>query len=241
MPPEQKDLNLRSSYTIVKLNLNKMKRNSLLLTFLILSIGAFAQFQAGNILATGTLTFGVSQSERTGGNTTIDGPKTTSFELAPGIEYFATDKIAVGAEIGFGMDKVLDKDPGGGVDETIDKTTMTTISPFASYYFINEEKFALFCKLGFGVGFGKEVYEEKTNGVTVSYDTKLSSFEIGLRPGIAVHLSERFGMTATFGSLGYRSYKEKQDNNGNTTTDKSSEYGLQIFPELGFGLYFKLK
>jgi hypothetical protein len=218
-----------------------MRKILVIVTIVLTSVGAFAQYQAGNILATATLTFGVAQSKTTGGNVTVEHPKYTTFEIAPGIEYFATDKIAIGGEIGFAMEKELDKNPGGVADETVDKTSMTTISPFASYYLVNEEKFAFFLKLGFGVGFGKRVHEIKTLGVTVSEDTKLSAFEIGLSPGIAVHLSERFGMTATFGSLGYRSFKEKQENNGNTITDKSSEYGLKITPELGFGIYFKLK
>jgi hypothetical protein len=218
-----------------------MRKILLILTIVLMSVGAFAQYQAGNILATATLTFSVAQSETSSGNVTVEHPKYTSFEIAPGIEYFATDKIAIGGEIGFAMDKELDKDPGGGLDETIDKTSMATISPFASFYLVNEEKFAFFLKLGFGFGFGTKVYEAKANGVTVSVDSKLSAFEIGLKPGIAVHLSERFGMTATFGNLGYRTYKEKRDNNGNTTTEKSSEYGLKITPELGFGIYFKLK
>ncbi len=214
-----------------------MKKIVLLLTTILMGIGAFAQFQAGNILVNGTLVFGSNQSKSINGGTTTDGPKTTTFEIGPGLEYFFTDKISFGAEIDFSTEKTVDKNPGGPYDETRDKTTLTTISPFAAMYFINEEKFALFCKLGVGFGFGKNVYETITGGTTVSNENKVSSFEIGLKPGVVVHLSEKFGMTATIGELGYRSNKS---DNGNTV-NKNSSYGLQISPALGFGIFFKLK
>jgi hypothetical protein len=218
-----------------------MKKITLLLIFALVSVVVFAQYQAGNILVSGTLIFGGSQSKESFGGTSVDGTKNTTFEIGPGIEYFLTDVISAGAEIGFSSYKEVDKNPGGGLDETIDKTSITTITPFASMYFINEEKFGLFCKLGVGFGFGKNVYEEKTGNTSVSVETKLSSFEVGIRPGITVHLSERFGMSATFCGLGFHSTKSKRDIGGNTLEDKSSEYGFELIPSLGFGIYFKLK
>ncbi len=214
-----------------------MKKIALLFTSVLMSIGAFAQYTAGNLLVNGTLIYEISQSESTNGGTTVKGPKTTSFEIAPGMEYFFTDKIAFGAEIGFSTEKEVDKDPGGGFDETINKTPMTYVAPFASMYFINEERFALFCRLGVGFGFGKNIYETIAGGTSVVTEDKVSAFQIGIRPGVAVHLSEKFGMTATIGAIGYSSYKTDDGN----TVNKSSSYGLEISPSLGFGIYYKLK
>ena len=202
-----------------------------------MSIGAFAQFQSGNILLSGTLIFNASQSENTNGSTTTKGPKTTTFELGPAIEYFVTNKISIGGEIDFTNEKTDNKNPGGGNIETIDRTNMTTISPYASMYFINEERFALFCKLGIGFGFGKTKNEVITGNTTVTNTANISSFEIGIKPGVAVHLSEKFGMTATIGMLGYSSYKTDDGNN----EFKNTSYGLRLSPSLGFGIFFKLK
>jgi len=214
-----------------------MKNIFVLTVLLFLSTGTIAQFQAGNILITGTLVFTSEQSESTTGSTTIHDPKTTTFEVGPGMEYFFSDKISFGGAIYYGTEKTVDNDPGGGVDEEIYKTHLTTITPFASYYFINDDRFALFCRLGIGFGFGKDIYETKIGGTTTTDEEKLNLFTVGLGPGITVHLSDKFGMTATFGSLSYTSFKS---DNG-TTVDKSSSYGLQLSPALGFGIYYKLK
>lgn len=211
-----------------------MKKIVLVISLFFIGIGAMAQYQAGNILLSGTLVFGSGQSKDISGGVTVDGPKTTTFEIGPGIEYFFSDKIAFGIDLGYGMEKEVEED--GGVTET-DKISMTTIAPFASMYFINEEKFALFCKLGVGFGFGKDIYEEKGGGTTVTDETKISALEVGLKPGIAVHLSEKFGMTATFGAVGFRSMKWEYDN----FETKTSGFGLEIKPSLGFGIYYKFR
>ena len=214
-----------------------MKKTTLLLLFFLLGFFAIGQYQAGNILLNGTLIFEGSQSERTNGGTTVEGPKTTMFEIGPGIEFFFSDKMAFGGEINFSTEQEVDSDPGNGLDETIAKTNMTAIAPFFSYYFINEDRFALFGKIGVGFGFGKNTYEAKAGSTTVTNEEELSSFEIAFKPGIAVHLSEKFGMTATIGELGYSSTKSV---NGGRE-DKTSNYGLRLSPSLGFGIYFKLK
>jgi len=214
-----------------------MKKITLSLIIVLISIGAFSQYQAGNILLSGTLILGSSQDETSGNGATYKGPKTTKLEIGPGIEYFLTDKLAIGGEIDYSIEKEVDEDPGGGVDKTIDKSSMTTILPFASMYFINHDRFALFCKLVVGFGFGKNVNEVIGNGITVSDEDALSTFEIGLKPGISVHLTEKFGMTATIGAIGYRSHKTDSGNN----EYKRNEYGLELTPSLGFGIYFKLR
>ena len=65
-----------------------MKKIVLLLTSVFINIGVFAQYQAGNIIASGTLILTSSQSKLSNGGTTVEGPKTTTFEIGPGVEYF---------------------------------------------------------------------------------------------------------------------------------------------------------
>lgn len=212
-----------------------MKKTILLMLIVCIGSGAFAQFQSGNLLFGAGIRFGMDKSESSSGNTTVDGPKTTSFEFSPGIEYFVSDKFSIGADVSFNTSKRVEENPSGGYDKYTYKSNSSSVSPFVSLYMISEERFALYCKLDASIGFGKSSNTYETGNVTDESETKYTSFSIGLSPGVHVRLSEKFGMKASFGWIGYDLSKYKYEDD---SEDKNSSVTFQITPSLGFGIYY---
>ena len=79
-----------------------------------------------------------------------------------------------------------------------------TIAPYARYFFLNSDVVRLFADGGFGFS------TSKTKG-----NDALNSWNIGIKPGIAIKLSDHFCLVAKYGFLGY----SKKENRGTAIYD----------------------
>ncbi|NDV83339.1 outer membrane beta-barrel protein [Bacteroides sp. 51] len=105
----------------------------------------------------------------------------TAFTIAPEIGYNFNEKWAIGAELGY----KYAKEPGF-------KKNAVFVAPYARYSYCETGIVRLF--LDGGVGFtSAKIADDRTNG-----------FEIGIKPGVAIKLNDKFSLITKVGFLGYR-------------------------------------
>lgn len=119
----------------------------------------------------------------------IDGKKNgtsnTSFEIAPSLFYFLSDKMAVGGQIGLAIDVSKTFDDGNEIADSKSTTSMFTIEPMFRYYFANVKRFHFFAQTGLELGFG-------TNITTINW---------GIAPGISYRINDKFSLEFSMGNL----------------------------------------
>jgi outer membrane protein len=212
-----------------------------LLTFSLLQ----AQTSQGTLFIGGGLgiSAGGGKTESKTGSTTVstDNPKTTSLSISPGIGYFIADNLAIGLDFNVGVNTSKTK----GTNFTNTKTgTSLGVSPFIKYYKMVNDNF------GFTGAFSVQVSSQKTkekyesgSTSTTSDGPKYSNLGIGITPGFVFFPSEKIGIEANFGFLGYQSVKNEYQANTNTrVTYTSNSFGLNATTftpafQLGFRYY----
>lgn len=100
------------------------------------------------------------------------------------------------------------------------KTNTFTIAPYARYFFLNSDVVRLFADGGFGFS------TSKTKG-----NDALNSWNIGIKPGIAIKLSDHFCLVAKYGFLGY----SKKENHGYESENVGIDFDTD---ELNFGFHY---
>ncbi|GGZ52226.1 MULTISPECIES: outer membrane beta-barrel protein [Mesonia] len=168
-------------------------------------------FNEGDMFISGSVGFGTTKLP--------DDSKQNQFNVIPRFGYFISEKIAVGAEIGYSKQKA--EDSSG--NDILDNSTFN-IGVFGRYYFLSDQKFNLFGQLGLGYGHTKDIADNKVNGINAD-----------IMPGINYFISEHFALEATFGILGYSS--AKPDIDGAESTD-SFNVGLNM-DDINLGLIYK--
>jgi hypothetical protein len=111
-----------------------------------------------------------------------DNNKETIFALAPEIGYNLNEKWAVGAELGYGYAKVQSG-----------KLNNLFISPYARYTYCETGIVRLFLDGCLGIASTK-----------VDNSDRKAGFEIGIKPGVAIKLTDKFSLITKVGFLGYR-------------------------------------
>ncbi len=201
-----------------------MKKLITIVLSIITSVGLQAQPQQGSIRLSGSLKFDASSSEFKNG-TTVDGPKTSHYTVNPCGSYFINDKFEVGLGIGISGEKEEDANSFGTSEYT---SSLFMVMPFAQYNGMINEK--LFCT-GRGmvdVGFGS--YEDKFTDTSGSTTQKgdISSFSVGLTPGLEYWPSEKISINFQLGDLSYTSTTQKADAGGEfTENDFRFKYGAK--------------
>ena len=135
--------------------------------------------------------------------------ETTTFTIEPEIGYNFNEKWAIGGNIGFAYSKKDDV-----------KYTAFAIAPYARYSYYENKIVRLFVDGGVGISTYKHGENDAVNG-----------WEIGLKPGIAIKLNEKFSLIAKCGFLGYRDDYMQKDNSG-TGFNLGSE-------DLSFGFHYE--
>lgn len=106
----------------------------------------------------------------------------TSFNIAPEVGYNLSDKWAVGLEIGYNYEYQQGQD-----------LNIFGLAPYARYTFANFGPVNLFLDGGLGY--------YKADGDLANDD---SIFEVGLKPGLSVNLTDKLSFVSHVGFLGYR-------------------------------------
>ncbi len=150
-----------------------------------------------------------------------DGNSETYFTILPEIGYNLNENWAVGVSVGYGQSKTKVKEElDGGTATITEKVKTFKISPYARYTFVKFDKVNLFLD-------GVVGYE-----YTDFAGTKVNSFGIGVKPGVAVNLNEKLSFVAHAGFLGYEYDKAKEGKAVNT-------FGVNVDgSNLSFGIYY---
>lgn len=135
----------------------------------------------------------------------------TTFTILPEVGYNLNDEWAVGTVIGY----VSDKWTGvNGISESA-----FTFNPYARYTYLKAGKVSLF--VDGGVDF------------TTASKADWNELAIGLKPGLAVSLSDNISFVSHLGFIGYDVLNPDGDDNN------TSKFGLDLSGNnLTFGLYF---
>lgn len=108
--------------------------------------------------------------------------KTITLDLCPEIGYLFNDNWGAGLLLGSRYEHTIGEEPEQAYK----------ISPFARWYYVHKEPFNLFLDAGFGYNFSK------------NKSMQVSGFEIGIRPGACVDLTEGLCLCLRMGFMGYR-------------------------------------
>ena len=194
-----------------------MKKISFLFLLTLLSAGIVkAQYIAG-----GSISFSSNGGTVDNGTTTTDQNSRTSFYFNPKAGYFLSDDFLVGVELNLGTNKTTNP----GVNERIITSNSFGITPFARYYAIRMDRFAIYGQGQLNVSFGHT--KDKTGG-TINAEPKTTSFGINIYPGISYDLNDKIQLEAGINllSLGLNWNSSKDDTSG--TEVKTSTHNLQL-------------
>ncbi len=112
-----------------------------------------------------------------------NGANQTTVSVNPEIGYNLDENLAIGTLLGYNYNYTQ------GV-----KVNAFKVAPYARYSFLKLDNVKLFVDGGFGFG----SYKVKDGG------SAQNSWEVGLKPGVMVNLTEKVSFVAHMGFLGYR-------------------------------------
>lgn len=145
--------------------------------------------------------------------------KNTLITVMPEFGYNLDESWAVGITLGYGHSK--DTAKKGSVESSV-KTDVFQISPYARYTFAKFDKVNLF------IDGGVDYVHTKIG------DAKNNAFGVGLKPGVAVNLTEKLSFVAHVGFLGYTYAKDDFDG-----AEAENTFGFDLDGnDLKFGIYY---
>ncbi len=176
------------------------------------ALGVFSAASAQENMWVGG-TAGLWSSKVKGGDSEL------SFKVMPEFGYILSENIGVGIALGGAHTHGSTYfDNNGGVASA--KSTNTyIINPFLRYTFLKSDLGGLFVDGGVSYGWSKG-----TSG-----GAKGNEIQVGLRPGVAINVSNKVSLTGKFGFLGYQQDKEgemKTDSFGFDLDMRNFEFGV---------------
>ena len=142
-------------------------------------------------IAVAVVTLTASAQVYVGGETSFwrewkNGVNKTSFSVMPEIGYNLDGNWAIGTTVGYQYQY-----------QKGDKINAFKVAPYARYTYAKLGSVNLFLDGGFGFA----TYKIKNNGVTGDAQ---NAWEVGIKPGVSVNLTEKLSFIAHVGFLGYR-------------------------------------
>lgn len=159
---------------------------------------ANAQTEKGNWIVSGATSLGFNSNKITNksGDVSVDGQKTTTFNVKPAIGYFVIDNLSVGIDLGYEVKKY---DEYLGFEQKTKVTASTfSVLPSATYYFKTDSK--AFPYVGAGAGYA--LNNSKTT-ITAPYKTNFFQWKAKaglayfITPSIAVDLGLSYDQLST--------------------------------------------
>ena len=115
-----------------------------------------------------------------------NGNELTNYNILPEAGYAFSDRWAVGMSLGYVHDESM-----LGADKV--KRDGFTVNPFARFSFLHGRIGNLFLDGGAGYTYIDNKYT----------DNETNRFEVGIRPGVVVNVSDRVSLLGKFGFIGY--------------------------------------
>ena len=209
-----------------------MKKLLTAAVFALLGTGAFAQTSQGTVVVTGNLSLSTFTSESTLNDTISNKSRGTAFRMGPSLGFILGNNFELGAALGYTHSTInnIYFNSEGDRHELKTKANGYAISPYLKKYFMLSEQFALTGQLSTGLS----IYKRKPDA-SADFQSKSTSFNVALAPGITYFPSDKLGISAGFGGLQYNQTLEKTEAND---TPVKTISGLRI--SLEDGLYFSL-
>lgn len=204
-----------------------MKKVFLMAAMMVATVAASAQVYIG-----GGINFGTHKDSYVDVNGAKAPDAETSFGISPEVGYKLNDKWAVGIALGYDHSKQGD-----------DKNNKFSIMPYARYTFVKWNRVGLFADAQFKFYSTKYTTKDitgynETTGEPIygDVDDKTTGWNIGIRPGISVGLTDKLTFITKVGWLGYGSEKPDGEN-----MKASSDFGLNVdLTNVQFSLLFDL-
>lgn len=206
-----------------------MKKLFITLAFVAATFFAQAQFFVGGSLGVGT---GSGSTTVKNGDVTVttDAPKTLDFTFAPSIGYMFNEKMGVGLDLGFGMNKSTEKD-----EDFTTKVTTTEIgfAPYFRYVFAEVDNFKFYADARIEYAMSKPKAKVEGGGTTVTVDgAKTTTLGVGIVPGMAYMLTDHISMNCALNilELGFATQKtvDKDDDTNYEATTKVNNLGFGV-------------
>lgn len=191
-----------------------MKKVLFLIAFLGVITSANAQFRVGGSI-------GFTSTKIDNGVTDESG---TSFKIMPEIGYQLTDNVLVGVQVGYSsgyatfgsltasdLKSAMSTVVGAMIDVENDDMKLSgfTFAPYIRYDALSFGNAKVFLE-GY-IGYNNITTDSTpTAGGAGGGELNVNAFELGVRPGIALKVSDSFELQCKLGALGYMSAKEKE-------------------------------
>lgn len=144
-------------------------------------------------------------------NSDAEGSQTkTTFNISPEVGYDLSEDWSIALALEYASAK-----PDEG-----DAATTLSVSPYARYNLVKAGNFKLFLDGSVAIG-------SVDNG-----DDSYSAWGVGIKPGVAYSLNEKFSLVAHMGFLGY------QDADDELTGIVDKGFGFNFSNNLSFGVYY---
>ncbi len=216
-----------------------MKRIVILMLIAVGPLKVFSQISSGSLVVGGAFSLSLSKDKTEEGSNTEDGPSRTNFSLIPDVEYFLADNLSVGIGIGYTLNKSKTEN---SISETISKNGMFTISPYLKKYFSLGDRAYFYGQAQASLGFGKTTIETKSGSTTVTTERNSSMFSIGVIPGFRYDISDKVGLEAGIGFLGFTQDVDKSKNGNTNRRDITNTFSFRFVPNsLSLGIRYTIK
>jgi len=134
-----------------------------------------------------------------------NGTETTTLEFLPEIGFFVGKRWAIGGVLGYSQ-KLVDG------TKTFDSYEF---APYARFTFYSNELVRLFIDGTFSV------YSSETGS-----SNRVETYSLGLKPGLALDLSEKISLFAKFGFFGFRQYDDNHTGLGFNLNGNNLSLGM---------------
>jgi len=157
----------------------------------------------------------------------------TNFTLLPEVGYELDENSEIGLTVGFTHYYNGNSNHKGSAT-----TNAFIVAPYYRANVVKLKNIDLFLEGGLGFATGKVKTTAEAGSASVSTESDAAnSYEIGLKPGVAVNLSSKVAFVAHAGFLGYRT---TNDNAGQDNVFGSNGFGFGLSSnDLSFGLTYK--
>ena len=179
-----------------------MKKVLLMVVVMLASVAASAQVYVGGSIGFGSV-------KPVGG-----GDSEATYKIVPEVGYNLSDQWAIGISLGYQKGSCS---LGGMAYSQDTKTEIFAIEPYARFSPVQWESVKLFFDGGISFGSLKDVG---------------TNFAVGIRPGVAVNLTDEISFVTHLGFLGFETFSPKGGGKS------GSEFGLDLSNNVTFGVYF---